>query len=305
MQFWRFLVITAVSAVWSAAVMAQALAGSVHNKSAGLSFNVPAGWQAQLGEQGYVLGSATQAGVLLILPHEYTSIAQLKQEAAAPMDDGAGTQLSFANVQEALAGRALAGAVSGLLQGQPVKGDVVALINDQGPGVMVLALAAIAQYDERFQRLAMELAGSIEFSKPDYGDIVSQWSESLRNARLAYLSSYYSSGSSYGGYSTGGGYSDREEIHLCGDGHFKYSSNSSMSIDTGGAFGHSHGSDAGHGRWEVTGDAAGRAVLRLVFHSGSVSEYQLAIEGGKTYLNGARYYRTYAGDGADMGPACP
>lgn len=303
MRFWGRLII-AFLAAWTQGVAADALSGTVHNKVAGLRFEVPEGWQAQLGEQGYVLGSFTEPGVIFILSHEYTTMAQLRKESASPLDDGAGTRLSFDEVREAFHGRALVGAVSGELQGQAVKGELAALVNSDGPGVMVLALVARDQYSERYHQLAREVARSIRFSKPQVSDQLAEWQKMLRDARLAYLASYQSAGASYGGYSTGGGYSNREEIHLCRDGHFKYSSNASVSVDTGGAFGHGHDADAGQGRWEVKSDVTGRAVLRLAFDNGSAREYGLALEDGKTYLNGTRYYRTYAEDGAEMGPAC-
>lgn len=301
--WWRLLF--SLLAAWSQGAMAEGLTGTVHNKPAGLRFEVPLGWQAQLSEQGYVMGSAAVPGVVLILPHGYTSIAQLKQASAVPLDDGAGTRLSFSTVREALDGRALTGTVQGEMQGQPVSGDIVALVNERGPGVMVMALVEQAQYDHRYPRLAMTVARSIRFTAPQVGDQIAQWQSALRNARLAYLSSYHSSGPSYGGYSTGGGYSAREEIHLCGDGHFTYSNDSSLSVDTGGAFASGQGSDAGQGRWEVKSDIHGRPVMRLVFNDGSTSEYVLTLENGKTYLNGTRYFRTFAGDGENMGPVCP
>lgn len=304
MQFWWRLLFSFLAA-WMQGAMAEGMTGTVYNKVAGLRFDVPEGWQAQLGETGYVLGSLKEPGVVLILPHPYTNMSQLQQESAVPLDDGAGTRLSFSAVRQTLDGRALVGTVSGELQGQAVKGELAALVNSQGPGMMVVALVAQDQYSEHYQQLAMEIARSVRFTAPQLGELVATWRTSLRDARLAYLSSYHRAGSTYDGYSTGGSYSSREEIHLCRDGQFRYASDSSLSVDTGGAFGHDSDSDRGHGRWEVKADMTGRPLLHLAFNDGSATDYTLTLENGKTYLNGARYYRTYASDGADMGPACP
>ncbi len=117
------------------------------------------------------------------------------------------------------------------------------------------------------------------------------------------MNSYYSSGGSYGGYSTGGGYSDKEIIDLCAQGYFNFSSSNSMSFDTGGGFGSSNSSDKGAGKWIVVNDAQGQDILELTYYNGKVQNYTLTVDGTKTMLNGYRYFRTY-GTVADDGPDC-
>jgi hypothetical protein len=114
------------------------------------------------------------------------------------------------------------------------------------------------------------------------------------------MESYYSSGPTVGDgeYATGGGYSNKEVIDLCAAGYFTKNSRSSVSVDTGGAFGNSSGGGAGAGTWKVVANAAGEPVLKLIYHSGESEEYVLSYQDGKTYLNGYRYYRTYDGENA-------
>lgn len=116
------------------------------------------------------------------------------------------------------------------------------------------------------------------------------------------MDSYSSSGPSYDGYSTGGGYSSETQIHLCAQGYFKFKSSSSVSIATGGAFGSSSGNKKGDGSWEITGNAQGQAVLKLNFNNGQVHEYILTYEDNKTFLNGERYFFTYGNDNPEYRP---
>lgn len=167
-----------------------------------------------------------------------------------------------------------------------------------------MAAATPEQFTGTHKQLAVQLANSIHFYKPETPSVVEEWKQTLQNSRLTYMDSYSSNSGSYGGYSTGGGYSSEIQIHLCGQGYFKYKSSSSTSIDTGGAFGSSSDSGRGNGTWEVVANAQGSATLRLNFNNGEVYEYTLDYQDKKTLLNGKRYFRTYGTAGADDGPEC-
>ncbi|MGK7394417.1 MAG: hypothetical protein ACNS62_07580 [Candidatus Cyclobacteriaceae bacterium M3_2C_046] len=278
--------------------------GKVDYKYLGISFQIPDGWIGQEAGEGYLVGSNTVSGFAYIIPHQEKSLEALKQQAQQGIQDNNGTALRLAGELKTSGSNAIAAEFSGTLEWQPVKAYLIGMVNPHGQGITIMAAASPADYNQAHQDLAQQLAGSMSFYQPEQSQAVAEWRQTLNNAKLTYMDSYYSSGSSYGGYSTGGGYSDKVEIHLCSQGFFKYVSSSSMSIDTGGAFGNSSGSNQGDGTWEVAGNAGGEAVLQLKFMNGEVHEYTLTYENKGTYLNGKRYYRTYASEGADYAPDC-
>lgn len=273
--------------------------GLVEYKALGLKFTIPSNWVGQETEEGMLLGSNTEAGLLVVLPHEYTSFEQIKQGADEGLvDEGIQLRRSGAFRQEG--SRGLGAEFSGMVQGESAKAYVIAVLNPKGGGITVMALTTTAIYSEQLVSRARSLAGSVVFFEPEVSSAIQEWKTFLSNVRLAYISSYSSSGG--GSY---GGYSDETVISLCGAGYYKFSSKSSMSIDTGGAFGSSHGSDQGAGSWNVVSDAQGNPLLVLKGHDGTNYQYKLSYEDNKTYLNGRRYFRTLPGDQNGYGPDCP
>jgi hypothetical protein len=191
----------------------------------------------------------------------------------------------------------------GTISFQPARAHAVGLINPHGTGLTIIAMTTAEQYSELHSNLVREIARSVRFVKVEVKESSSQWGEMLKNAKLTYMHTYSSNSGSYGGYTTGGGFSDKVEIDLCAKGYFNHSSSSSMSFDTGGGFGSSHDSGQGSGTWKVILNASGQDVLQLSFYSGQVYEYVLSLQDNKTYLNDQRYFRTY-GTVADDGPDC-
>ena len=277
--------------------------GKVSFPSLGVAFTIPSGWLGQEVESGYIMGSQSEAGLILILPHQTKTIDALQAEARQGIVDQNGTVLQLEGSIESMGSTGISATYVGTIERQPAKAHVVSLINPYGTGATILATTTKDQYTDKYKQLALQVAKSIQFSKPVLPDAVKEWSETLKNARLTYMDSYFSSGASYGGYSTGGGYSDKEEIDLCAQGYFNHSSSSSLSIDTGGAFGNSSGSSQGAGTWKVIANGQGQPVLQLEFYNGEIYEYVITYEDKKTYLNGKRYFRTY-GTVADDGPDC-
>jgi hypothetical protein len=278
--------------------------GEVNLKTLGIQFTIPEGWVGQEMQGGYIVGSNTEPGFAFLTTHNYKTVEHIKQQAMQGIVEQNGTMLNVSGQLEPVGNQGIGAEFSGTLEGQQVKAYIVGLVNPLGDGVTIMATTSPEQYSATHKQLALQLANSMRFSKPETPPIVEEWKQALQNSRLTYMDSYYSSGSSYGGYSTGGGYSDKEEIHLCGQGYFKYKSKSSMSIDTGGAFGNSSGGGQGNGTWEVVGNAQGGATLRLNFQNGEVYEYTLDYQDQKTLLNGKRYFRTYGNGGTNDGPEC-
>lgn len=118
----------------------------------------------------------------------------------------------------------------------------------------------------------------------DNSPLAQQWVQRLSGQKLTYLSSYNSGGGA-------GGYSAKTVIVLGADGRFSFSSNSSVSVDVGGASGNSGGVQAGEGRWRIYAHG-NQAVLELNFSTGHARQYRLSYEDRKTFLNGQRYFVT-------------
>ena len=128
--------------------------------------------------------------------------------------------------------------------------------------------------------------------------LVGAWRDKLNHSSLHYLESY-SSGLS-------GGSSARTKIDLCPNGGFRYFSQSSVSIDVGGASGSSAGRRTGDGKWQVLATNQGGAKLILHFSDGDTWEFELSSNADDhTFLNGRRYLRILAGDPNGYGPDCP
>jgi len=294
MKTWRRLLVLPLIFYLTSPSMSQ-VTGTVELKSLGIRFTIPAGWFGQEGDGAYLLGSNSEPGLIIMTLHDYQTVDELKAEASAGIHDHNGTNLQLKGDLQAIKENGVAGEFGGTLEWQQARVFIAGLTNPHGKGVTVMATTDEMNYSDRYRALALEIVNSIHFSKPETAPVVEEWKTTLKNSRLTYMDSYSSSG---------GGYSNEEVIDLCGQGHFNYRQSSDMSIDTGGAFGSSHGRGKGSGNWEVVGDGANGALLRLNFYSGEVYEYKLSYEDKKTFLNGYRYFRTYAQAGAEYAPEC-
>ena len=268
--------------------------GQVDYKTLGISFTIPDGWVGQEADAGFIMGSNTVAGFILLMPNAITSLPAMEVEARKGISEENGTFLQLEGELEKINNNTIGGEYKGLIEWSKCKAFMIGKVNPFGNGVTVLAATTSQMYSAEYKKLAKQVAQSIQFSKPVLPEVSKEWSETLKNARLTYMNTV----SSYDG-----GFSDKIVIDLCGQGYFKHSSNSSMSFDIDAGFGSSHGSNKGAGTWKVTANAAGQAVLQLSFYDGTISEYVITSDGSKTFLNGTRYFRTY-GEYRDDGPDC-
>lgn len=273
-----------------------AIPGEISEPSLGLKFNPPKGWKAQKMQAGYLLGHDTMKGFMMVLPHQYSTLDQLRAAAREGMHDNQGTALKLAGTPVAFGKEGIAAEFSGLVEGKAAKAYAVGMLSGFGGGATVLIAVEEQSYSAEYQKTAQTLAKSMKFSKPQKPSIVEEWRQTLNGARLTYMWRYYS-GSADGSYVGGG---EEVKIDLCQKGYFRYMGSSDLAADGGSGYGYnaggySGGNNQGSGQWEV--DANGQQpILRLKFHNGRVYEYALSYEDGKTFLDGKRYFRTYAGD---------
>ena len=262
--------------------------GKVDYPYLGVSFTIPSGWLGQEVESGYIMGSNTEAGFILMMTHEAKTLDELKREASKGIQEEGGTALSLAGDIQQVGPSGVGAQFSGTLEWNPATAYIVGVINPFGYGVTVIAVTNPPSYSTRYEELAREVANSIQFAKPKESPVVKEWKEALKGAKLTYLSSY--DGSGYGSY---GGTSTTREILLCSDGSFSYYYNSSMSLDTGGASAFSNSNDGGQGSWSVETATDGEAILMLEFTDGREFSYDIGYKDNKTFLNDTRYFRTY------------
>ena len=157
-------------------------------------------------------------------------------------------------------------------------------------GALLLTVAALAsplQAQDQTPTAQPELAPGFTSDHPG----LAQWHQHLAGKRLTQIDSYYSSGGSVGGYSTGGGYSSEIVLHLCSDKTFFAAQQSSTSVDSGGAFGSGQGANQYKGNWMLitNGQVVG---LILMSDIGGRSELTMEFNQGQTFVNGVRTFVT-------------
>jgi hypothetical protein len=286
---------------------AQGLTGTVNHPAWGVTFTMPDGWVGQRSGEGYLFGSYTQRGIVLILPHEYSTPEALHAAAQKGLDDGFQTHLDVEGVVQPFGERGLAAALRGQVQGQPARAYIVSVLGPSGGGVTVLSAVEPAYYTESVAQRTEQIAQSIDFAAPaaSSAPAESDWAVRLKGSRLTYLYSYYSGGAS-GDYV---GASEKTVIDLCSAGHFFYSGSHSLAVDGGAgsgynASGYGGARDQGHGQWAVIYQG-GQPVLQLTFQSGAVTTYKIGYPSEELHLNGERFFWTTHSSPADYRPQCP
>lgn len=266
-------------------------AGELGDPAWGIRFKPPAGWVGRKAGGLFVLGSEKQKGVILVMPHEAKSTAELRQAAAEGLDDGDGTRLKLAGQPRDRSPQGVGAEFTGTMGGKPAKAYAVGLVSLHGTGAVILAAVEPGSYTKAYPGFVDAVARTVRFHAPEVPAIVGEWKQDLSGWRLTYLWSYFSGGGS-GAYAGG---SQKTEIDLCPQGYFRFRDRSSISVDGGFSGGYNvsagrHGRDMGNGLWDVA-RRGGTPVLRLTFHDGRVQEYTLSFENRKLFLNGKRFFR--------------
>ncbi len=248
---------------------------------------MPEGWTAQENGEGYVLTSENAGEVMVVAPHAYVTLQELAAAAAQSTLAEEGAQLQPAGPARTFGRDGLLLDLQGSLQGNAYACRAIGLLNQDGPGVLLLLFLPGSSVDEVRMQTADALAASIFFSKPATQNFVSEWTQFLAGKRLTFVSSY-SSGSS-------GGYSMKRFFALCANQRFNFSSSSSVSMDVGGAFGNSSERDAGSGRWLIQAPM-GQPILVLLFDDGRNRRHPLNYQGEQLYLDSDKYFVSPATD---------
>lgn len=275
--------------------------GKITYKHLGLSFDIPAGWLGQEAEMGYLMASNTIPGIILLLPHDQAySLAQITAQAKAGLNEANGTNLQLSGPLTDLGKGAIGGEFIGTLEGQPAKAFIIGMHNPHGLGMTIVAITTTEQYNANYAGYAKAVKNSVQFQKPESKEDIGEWKNFMKNVKLTFMESYSSSSPGVDGL-TGGGYSMRKEIDLCGKGYFIYYGSSNISTGSDNSSLYSNDKTNGNGSWDVVVGADGNPSLVLNFNNGETASFSLSYQDSKLYLNGTRYFRTMEGDYA---PAC-
>ncbi len=242
----------------------------------GLSFAVPPGWK--VGErQGFLLmGSDTEAGLIIIRLARRTTLEQLVQEYGEGMQEEGLQLMPTMQAQEFPAGqnRAVAGELAGTAQdGAQIRARTIAVASPFGDAAVVLGMTTEEKYAGLKPRVE-SIASSFSFTQPQAPPILEaiagQW--------------FYISTSSFG--------SSERYLNLCSDGRFSENSSIYSSGSAGTAYGERGGGTA---QWYAEGDA-NQGTVTVTHPNGETSQFQYRRGGGGLIVDGRKYARY--GDGS-------
>ena len=145
----KYVALVLISMVLYAGIVSAQDTGQVDYPYLGIRFNIPEGWQGKEIEIGYILGSNTEPGFILLKTHEARTIDTLRQEAGKGIFEEGGTVLQLAGKLEPVGDQGIGGPFSGTVEFQAAKAYVTAVINPFGNGVMVLAVTDEQNYSDR------------------------------------------------------------------------------------------------------------------------------------------------------------
>ncbi len=279
-------------------VFSQKITKTKHN-GLGITFTIPENWFGQKTALGFLITSTKTPGFVLILPNDIKDIVTMKSDALKGIQNNNGTSLLLTGNLENLQKDGFAGKYTGTLEWQQIHSFIAEKINPYGNGITILCATKPNLYSNEHRETTLQIANSIQFLKPNSDVSIhntdNEWTTKLYDSRLTYMSTY----STYGG-----GSSSKRVIDLCRKGYFNFSSNYSMTLDTGGSFGSSSNANKGAGTWKVIKNALGESMLQLTFYNSKIHEYTITTDqDDKTFLNGDRYFRTYK-DSGKYSPQC-
>lgn len=278
----------------------------------GIEFTLPAGWYGQEGESSIMIRHEEHPTVIGMLSLHENNLEELLTEVRAGLKDENGTDMNLNTEPEIVGGKRINASFHGVIEFQSCEAYYRGMVNPKGYGVSMIGIGFYGTELDVALKLAEEVTESVSFFSPkveqtqrsaqnnssDEVPVASnakEWRQQLGGSRLTFRESYYSGGTSSGGYNL------RRQIDLCKPGYFNFEGSSLVSGGNSNVNGYSSGSSAGAGSWEVQ-QKGSASYLILNFNDGSVSELKIEYIDKKLYLSGERYFWTWSGEFA---PYCP
>jgi hypothetical protein len=241
----------------------------------GLSFLIPGDWK--VGERGgaLLLGSDTEAGLMIIRFLRRTNLQTLAEGCQEGMQEE-GLQLTPTTQPEnfsAGGNQGLAGEMAGMAQdGARIRARAVGLASPFGDAAVILGLTTEEKYAGLKPRVDA-LASSFSFAEPQAAPVP----EFLAGQY------YYISASSYG--------SSERYINMCSDGRFSSQSGTYSS----GAAGTGYGEGGQSAQWTAEGDES-QGVINVTYPNGQTERHEYRRSGSDLIVNGRKFARY--GDGS-------
>jgi hypothetical protein len=251
-----------------------ATAGRWSHPTWGLDFALPAGWKAGERDGLVLLGSDTEAGLIIVRFMPKTDRQMLMAGYREGLQES-GISLMPTKAIEELAGGGVAGELGGTGQdGSRLTARVIGVTTPFGDAAVFLGLTTPEKYAGLKPRVDA-LAASASFTQPK-----------IPPANVAIAARY-----SYIYVSTSGGsYSRQDNLSLCSNGTFYRGGEMAGSGSAGSAV----TSRQNGGRWTADGDGQNGTVT-LQYGNGSVERLRYQKSGLDIVLNGKKYGRW--GDG--------
>ena len=241
----------------------------------GISFVTPAGWKVGERQGLLLMGSDTEAGLIVIRLARKATLEQLIQDYGEGMQEEGLKLMPTMQAQNFAAGqnRAVAGELAGVAQdGARIRARTVAVASPYGDAAVVLGMTTEEKYAGLKPRVE-SIASSFQFIPPQAPPILEaiagQW--------------FYISSSSFG--------SSERYLNLCSDGRF---SSQSGTYSSGGA-GTVYGEGGDSAQWTAEGDE-NQGVIVVTFPNGNVERHPYQRSGSDLMVN-SRTFARY-GDGS-------
>lgn len=241
----------------------------------GISFVTPAGWKVGERQGLLLMGSDTEAGLIIIRLARKATLEQLIQDYGEGMQEEGLNLMPTMQAQSFPAGqnRAVAGELAGVAQdGARIRARTVAVASPFGDAAVVLGMTTEEKYTGLKPRVE-SIATSLQFSPPQAPPVLEaiagQW--------------FYISTSSFG--------SSERYLNLCSDG--RYSERSD--VYSSGSAGTAYGEGGNTAQWSAEGDG-NQGTVTVTYPSGETSQFQYRRGDGGLYV-GERKYARY-GDGS-------
>jgi hypothetical protein len=240
----------------------------------GLSFAVPPGWKVGERPGLLLMGSDTEAGLIVIRLARKATLDQLVRDYGEGVQEEGLNLMPTMQAQDFPAGRnpAVAGELAGVAQdGARIRARTVSVATPFGDAAVVFGMTTEEKYAGLKPRVE-SIARSFQFTQPKVPPVLEaiagQW--------------FYISTSSFG--------SSERYLNLCSDGRFSERSDIYSSGNAGTAYGE-RGNTA---QWSAEGDA-NQGTVTVTYPNGETSQFQYRRGGGGLIVGGRKYARY--GDG--------
>lgn len=239
---------------------------------------------------GYLIGSNTIPGVVLVYANPQLTEAEIEQGARDGYADDtmALTPTGAAISLQAGEGRGKRVPVSGTLDGQSVQGYLAGYTTGRGAGLTLAALTTPDSWPQ-LEAHAATMSSDVRLYTPEVSPKLQQARQSLAGNSLVWASNSSNVSMNSDGYYTGSAVNAFEAWHCCAGGRGRYEGSRATSMQGAGIFG---GSDSGQGafdgQWSL--DAQGDDyLLTFRFDDGSSQSWQVRVDANENvYVDGRR-----------------